>query len=177
MAAAGLRQLTPRERAIVGKYAAQHGVVRGLDMPIADDSGGIAMPLLRLSTLARLEHRGTITAEEAAAGERFHALFQHANLDGLRAADMSRVPAALAVGSEASPSHERCRKRVAEAMAALGGNGSVAASAVWHVVGLEWSVRRWALTTRRAEQLACGILVAGLAVLAAHFAGGRAADR
>jgi hypothetical protein len=36
----GLRQLTPREQAIVGKYAAQHGLLRGLDMPIADDSGG-----------------------------------------------------------------------------------------------------------------------------------------
>jgi hypothetical protein len=172
--AAGLRQLTDRERAIIGKYAATHGQVRGLEVPIADDAGNISMPLLRLPLLARLEQRGTITRAEAEAGERFHSLFQHAGLDGLRAADMTRVPTAIgAVPGDISPSNERCRARIAAAVAALGGKGSIAASIAWHVCGLEWSVRRWAIATRRPQDLACGILIAALGVLAAHFASGR----
>jgi len=173
--AAGLRQLTERELAIVGKYSAQHGAVRGLEAPIADVAGGIGAPLLRLPLLARLEHRGAITRTEAEAGERFHDLFQRGGLDGLKAADMGRIPAAggMMFGDQISPSGERCRVRVTEAMTALGGAGSVAASAVWHVVGFEMSVRQWALATRRRQELACGILVAALGLLAAHFAGRR----
>jgi hypothetical protein len=174
MAASGLRQLTDRERAIIGKYAAQHGQVRALDQPISDDDGAISMPLLRLSTLVRLEQRGTITRTEAEAGELFGRLFQNAALDGLKAGDMARVPTAIgAVPGDISPSNERCRRRIAEAIAALGGNGSIAASITWHVCGLEWSVRRWAIATRRPHDRACGILCGALAVLAAHFAGGR----
>ena len=176
MAASGLRQLTERERAIVGKYAAQHGEVRALDETVVDDDGGIGMPLLRLGTLTRLEHRGTITRAEAEAGERFHLLFQNGGLDGLKAADMARVSAAGGMaGDRIPPSHERCRARVAAAMAALGGNGSIAASIAWHVVGLEWSVNRWATATGRPADRACGVLCAALSLLAAHFAGGRSA--
>jgi hypothetical protein len=171
----GLRQLTPREQAIINRYSAQHGRVVGLEAPIADSAGGIGMPLLRLGTLARLERRGAITPAEAAAGERFHALFQKGGLDGLRAADVSRVPVAAgtAVAGDISPSNERCRRRVAEALLSLGGHGSVAASAIWHIIGLEWTTRRWAITVRRSKEEACGILIGALAALAAHFAGGR----
>jgi hypothetical protein len=176
--ASGLRQLTEREQAIVNKYSTQHGQVRGLEVPIADDAGNVSMPLLRLPLLMRLEQRGTISRAEAEAGERFHSLFQYAGLDGLRAADMGRTPtAAGAVPGEISPSNERCRRRIAEAIAALGGNGSVAASITWHVAGLEWSVRRWAIATQRPHDRACGILCGALAVLAAHFASGRSAPR
>jgi len=62
-------------------------------------------------------------------------------------------------------------------MAALSGNGSVAASIIWHVAGLEWSVRRWSLATRRRQGHACGILCGVLAVLSAHFNGRRRAAR
>jgi Domain of unknown function (DUF6456) len=172
MAASGLRQLTEREQAIVGKYATQHGTVRAFDAPIAAEDGSIAMPLLRLPLLMRLEHRGTITTEQAAAGEYFHMLFQHAALDGLRTADLARVPGGTIQG-DISPSNERCRRRIAEAVAALGGNGSVAASAIWHIAGLEWTVRRWAISARRPNDQACGILIGALAVLASHFASGR----
>jgi hypothetical protein len=58
-------------------------------------------------------------------------------------------------------------------MQALGGIGSPAGSCVWHVVGLQRSVREWAIREGwggrpvRQEQ-AQGILVAALGVLAAH---------
>jgi hypothetical protein len=51
-----------------------------LDAPIADDEGGIGMPLLRLGMVPRLEHRGTITRAEAEACARFYALCQRASL-------------------------------------------------------------------------------------------------
>lgn len=168
---AGLRQLTERERAIVGEHAARHGQVRGLEAPIADDDGNISMPLVRVSVLERLHRRGTISAGEAAAGELFAKLFRIASLDPLKAADMERVPAGR--GGDLPPSAERCRRRVADAMIALGGAGSPAASAIWHICGLEWSVSRWAATARRSQEQCCGILIGALAALAAHFAGRR----
>ena len=65
------------------------------------------------------------------------------------------------------------RRRVHEAMQALGGISSPAGSCVWHVVGLQRSVREWALRMGwggrpvRQEQ-AQGILVAALGMLAAQ---------
>jgi hypothetical protein len=65
------------------------------------------------------------------------------------------------------------RRRVHEAMEALGGISSPAGSCVWHVVGLQRSVREWAIRQGwggrpvRQEQ-AQGILVGALGVLAAH---------
>jgi hypothetical protein len=170
-----LRQLTDRDRLLIGKFAAQHGQVRRSDRQIADDSGGIGVPFERLSTLRLLEARGVITAAEAQAGARFNALFQHAHLDALKAADMSREPVAGGLRDrDLSHSGERCRRQIADAMAVLGGN-SAAASIAWHCLGLEWSTRRWAISTQRTQDRACGILIGALAALAAHFNGGRRA--
>lgn len=169
--AAGLRRLSPREAAIVGPFAAQHDRVVGFEMPISDDSGAISAPLLRLPLLARLEMRGVISAQEAAAGEKFHMLFRIGSLDPLRAGDMARTPVTGSRAGDLSGRAEHCRRRVSQAMTALGGAASPAASAVWSVCGLQTSVREWALATRRPHQLATGILIGGLAALAAHFAG------
>jgi hypothetical protein len=65
------------------------------------------------------------------------------------------------------------RRRVHQVMEALGGNASPAGSCVWHVVGLQRSVREWAMRQGwggrqvRQEQ-AQGILIAGLGILAKH---------
>jgi hypothetical protein len=73
--------------------------------------------------------------------------------------------------------HARCR--VHQAMAALGGISSPAGSCVWHVVGLQRSIREWAIRQGwggrpvRQEQ-AQGILVAALGMLAVHFGYGEA---
>ena len=61
-----------------------------------------------------------------------------------------------------------------DAVEALGGLGSPAGSCVWHVVGLQHSIREWAMRQgwggrpARIEQ-AHGILVAALGVLAGHY--------
>jgi hypothetical protein len=66
------------------------------------------------------------------------------------------------------------RRRIGKALDALGGLGSPAGSCVWHVVGLQRSLREWALRQGwggrpvRVEQ-AQGILVAALGVLAGWY--------
>ena len=66
------------------------------------------------------------------------------------------------------------RRRVHEAMEALGGISSPAGRCVWHVVGLQRSVREWAMRQGwggrpvRQEQ-AQGILVAALGMLGARY--------
>jgi hypothetical protein len=66
------------------------------------------------------------------------------------------------------------RRRVGAALDALGGLSSPAGGCVWHVAGLQYSIREWAM--RRGwggkpigEKSAHGILVAALGVLAAHY--------
>jgi hypothetical protein len=65
-------------------------------------------------------------------------------------------------------------------METLGGISSPAGSRVWHVIGLQRSVREWAMRqgwggrSVRQEQ-AQGILVAALGVLAGYFGYGKAA--
>jgi hypothetical protein len=65
------------------------------------------------------------------------------------------------------------RRRVHKSLEALGGISSPAGSCVWHVVGLQRSVREWVIRQGwggrpvRQEQ-AQGILVAALGMLATH---------
>jgi hypothetical protein len=101
----------------------------------------------------------------------FQAAFIVANLDPLRALPILRVP-----GNGREPDlNERqldARRRVHEAMQALGGISSPAGSCVWHVVGLQRSVREWAVRQgwggRQVDQKeAKGILVAALGMLLA----------
>jgi hypothetical protein len=71
------------------------------------------------------------------------------------------------------------RRRVHRALEALGGLSSPAGSCVWHVVGLQRSVREWAIRQgwggRPVEQKqATGILIAALGMLAGHFGYGEA---
>ena len=73
----------------------------------------------------------------------------------------------------------QAHRRGHQPMAALGGISSPAGSCVWHVVGLQRSVREWAMRQGwggrpvRQEQ-AQGILVAALGMLAAHVGYGAA---
>jgi hypothetical protein len=66
------------------------------------------------------------------------------------------------------------RRRVHHSLEALVGLSSPAGSCVWHVVGLQRSVREWAIRQGwngrevRQEQ-AQGILVAALGMMAAHL--------
>jgi MFS family permease len=112
------------------------------------------------------------------AAKDFQADFIVANLDPLRALPILRVPG---TGHEPDLNERQlhAKRRVHEALQALGGISSPAGSCVWHVVGLQRSVREWAIRQGwggrpvRQEQ-AQGILVAALGMLAAHVGYGEA---
>jgi hypothetical protein len=133
--------------------------------------GRIVVHHRTVDTLGKMLRAGTITQEMHDAARSFQASFIVANLDPIRAASILRVAGA---GREPDLSDRQidARRRVHAAMQALGGINSPAGSCIWHVVGLQRSVREWAIRQGwggrpvRQEQ-AMGILVAALGVLTA----------
>lgn len=179
MAASGLRRLTGHEAERVGKHALQHGPIVGLNATVADADGNIGLPMLRLDTLARLQAKGRISPGERAAGEAFALIFHRAQFNDLRAADPGRVRTGrMHLADDASESAERCRRRLAEIAAYLGGSTSPAASVVWSVCGEQHTVRSWSLAHNRAADLGCGVLVGALSALSGYFTlRGRSANK
>ena len=138
-------------------------------------------PVLRhrvVDTLGKMLRAGTITQEMHDAARDFQASFIIAQLDPLRALPIARV---TGTGREPDLSERQlhARRRVHQALEVLGGISSPAGSCVWHVVGLQRSLREWAMRQGwggrpvRQEQ-AQGILVAALGMLAAHLGYGEA---
>jgi hypothetical protein len=137
-----------------------------------DPDGRIVVHHRTVDTLGKMLRSGTISQEMHDAAKDFQAAFIATNLDPLRALPILRVP-----GNGHEPElNERqlhARRRVHKALEALGGISSPAGSCVWHVVGLQRSVREWAIRQGwggrpvRQEQ-AQGILIAGLGMLAMH---------
>jgi hypothetical protein len=137
-----------------------------------DPDGRIVVHHRTVDTLGKMLSAGTISQEMYDAAKDFQAAFIVANLDPIRALPILRVP-----GTRREPDlNDRqldARRRVHKALQALGGISSPAGSCVWHVVGLQRSVREWAIRQgwggRPIDQKqATGILVAALGVMAAH---------
>jgi hypothetical protein len=137
-----------------------------------DPDGRIVVHHRTVDTLGKMLRAGTIDEVMHDAAKDFQADFIVASLDPLRALPILRVPG---TGREPDQSERQlhAKRRVYEAMQALGGLSSPAGSCVWHVVGLQRSVREWAMRQGwggrpvRQEQ-AQGILVAALGMLAAQ---------
>jgi hypothetical protein len=161
------RRLAPADVVAPPPEREQHNPVERLSRPIADAAGAIARPFRALSVLDQLERNGTITAPMAVAGMKFHDWFRLAALDPLRAAALLRVPG----GGQPNPvGNEWARRKVGESLDWLGGMSSPAGDCAWFVVGLEWSLTRWARERQKARvHLATGVLVAALGVLAAKY--------
>ena len=150
----------PRERL-------RHGPIERLDRAIADAQGNPSRPYRALDTLAIMERRGSITAGMRQAGEDFRARFATAQLDPLRALDLSqlRLGERRSRRGEEGPGLriEAARDAVWRAIQAVGGIASPAGSCVWHVVGWERSLKAWALEQgwngrRVSQEAASGIL-------------------
>jgi hypothetical protein len=138
-----------------------------------DPDGRIVYHHRTVDTLGKMLRAGTITQEMHDAAKDFQASFIVAQLDSLRALPILRVPG---TGREPQLSERQlhARGQVHQAMEALGGIGSPAGSCVWHVVGLQRSVREWAIREGWGgrpvdHKAAAGILIAALGVLAAHL--------
>jgi hypothetical protein len=138
-----------------------------------DPDGRIVYHRRSVDSLGKMLRAGAITPEMHDVAKDFQAAFIVARLDPLRALPILRVPG---TGREPDLSERQlhARRRVRKGMAALGGISSPAGSCVWHVVGLQRSVREWAMRQGwggrpvRQEQ-AQGILIASLGMLAVHF--------
>jgi hypothetical protein len=143
-----------------------------------DPDGRIVVHHRTVDTLGKMLKAGTISPEMHDAAKDFQATFIVANLDPLRALPMVRVPG-TGCDLDLNERQLHARQRVHRSLEALGGISSPAGSCVWHVVGLQRSVREWAIRQGwggrpvRQEQ-AQGILVAALGVLAGHWGYGQA---
>ncbi len=109
-----------------------------------DPDGRIVVHHRLVDTLGRMLKSGTIDQAMHDAGRDFQAAFIIAQIDPLRALPILRVPG---TGREPDLNERQlhARRRVHQAMQALGGLSSPAGSCVWHVVGLQRSVREWAI--------------------------------
>ncbi len=123
-----------------------------------------------VDTLGKMLKTGTITNEMYDVAKAFQASFILANIDTLRALPILRIPGN---GRAADMSDRQliARRRVSKTIEKLGGIGSLTASTLWHVVGLQESVRSWSMRSGWSGRpirpdIAAGILVAGLEILA-----------
>jgi len=149
----------------------QHGRITRADETLPDANGAIGLPWYAESMLARMERRGDITSRERHAGEQFGRLFQLAHLDALKSADLRRSGRA---STDTTHGSELARRRVLEALDALGGQASPCGTCAWFVLGCELSVHAWAMRESwngRPLQpaVAKGVLKGTLGVLAQHF--------
>ncbi len=154
------------------RWRLQHG---GFDEGVRGTDPDTGTPILHrraVDSLGVLLANGSITPQMHEAGEIFRAVFQRAALDRVRTMPMIRIPGGRA--DLLSESQTVARERVARAMTHLGGFGSPSGSIAWYVLGLEHSVRDWALRqgwNGRAvtPAIAHGILLGTLGILTAHY--------
>jgi hypothetical protein len=137
-----------------------------------DPDGRIVVHHRTVDTLGKMLKAGTITQEMLDAAKDFQAAFIVAQLDPLRALPILRVPG-TGREPELNERQHHARRRVHQAMASLGGISSPAGSCVWHVVGLQRSVREWAMRQGWGgrpvdHKAAAGILIAALGMLVGH---------
>lgn len=154
------------------KWRLQHGGFSEAIREADPETGSPVQHRRAVDTVGLMLTNGTITPEMHEAAALFRTKFRAAALDALQPIPWDRVPGGS--GDGMTERQAAARRHVAEAMDALGGFGSAAGSAVWHVVGLECSVREWAQRQGWGGRpvgapQAQGMLVAALCVLAAHY--------
>lgn len=152
---------------------------------IADEQGRPAQPYRSIDILASMEKRKSISPEQRQAGEQFRMWFARAQLEPLRAADVSRPIVSGRKRSLPAGRVEDARSEVAEAIGAVGGLTSIGGSCLWHVIGLERTLKEWAIEQgwadrrrRQSESLgkrgmpqetASGVLICALGTLQRHY--------
>lgn len=155
------------------KWRLQHGEFGDPVREADPDTGTPVQHRRAVDTLGLMLANGSITSEMHEAGCIFRTLFRSAAHDGIATSQLTRLPGSSS-GDSLSPRQIDARRRAAEALDVLGGHGSPAGSCVWFVVGLEYSIREWALRRGWGGRpvhgpVAQGILVAALGTLAMHF--------
>ena len=142
------------------------------------DPNGIEVTHHRtVDTLGMMLESGAITSGMHTAGRDFQAAFTIACFDAMprvNLTSMVRSPSRAHDVRDLTDNQVAARERVARALDVLGGHGSPAGSCVWHVIGMQTSIREWALRQGWGgrpvrQESAQGILVAALGVLVKHY--------
>ena len=144
----------------------------------ADPDGRPVTHARAVDTIDRMRRAGTITRAMHDAARDFQAHFTVAAYDATPPRDLVRVSGG-GWTNDLTDNQIAARNRVARALGTLGGIGSPGGSCIWHVVGLGYSLREWAVQQGWAGRpvhgsLATGVLVAALGVLAVHYGYGPA---
>lgn len=147
-----------------------------VDKAIADDDGRPAQPYYGPDILEMMHRRGSITDEMRQAGEDFRRAFRKAHISDLQASDPSRVfISGLGINRTLTEGNHKARESLWDAIDYLGGLPSQSGSIMWHVIGLEWTIKEWALNYSRqrlrhiGEKTAAGILIGALCPLARYY--------
>lgn len=154
------------------RWRLQHGPVSEATRGLDPETGRPATQRRMVDSLGQMLANGSITPMMHEAGCMFRTQFRAAMLDSIRVSALVRVSG----GSDVGPTERQsaARRSVAEAMAVFGGNDTACGSCLWHVVGMECSVREWAGRQgwggRSINHVqGQGILVGALNVLAVHY--------
>lgn len=128
-----------------------------------------------VDTLGLMLKAGTISQGMHDAGRQFQEDFLRAYRPGYARPRMDGLPSGTTMVETIPERHTGAARAVCDALEAVGGIGSPAGEALWHVVGLGWSIREWVV---RAEwsggyvltvHTAAGALLAGLSMLCRHY--------
>ena len=154
------------------KWRLQHGRFSEPIREADPETGSPVQHRRAVDTLGLMLANGTITPQMHEAGCMFRTLFRSAAIDSMSTSQLTRLPGATADGI--SVRQIEARRRIANAIDALGGHDSPAGSCAWFVVGLEFSVREWAMRQGWAGRIVHGpvgqgILVGALGTLTMHF--------
>jgi Domain of unknown function (DUF6456) len=139
----------------------------------ADPDGRPVVHHRVVDTIGRMLRNGTITKAMHDAARDFGATFTVARFDPVVCMALDRIPGS-GRAADLTDAQIDARRRVGKTLDALGGLGSPAGSCVWHVVGLQQSIREWSMRQGWGgkpigEKQAHGILVAALGMLAGHY--------
>ena len=154
------------------KWRLQHGPVTASERG-TDPETGVPVPRRRaVDTIGMLLENGSITPQMHEAAEIFRTQFRAAALDGMRTMPLIRI--ARGSGDTLTERHVSARQKVSAAIKHVGGIDSPAGSSLWHVVGLECSIREWAMQQGWNGKALVpahgqGILVSALGTLVEHY--------
>jgi hypothetical protein len=154
------------------RWRLQHGGFSEPERAADPDTGTPVLHRRAVDTLGLMLAKGSITQCMHDAGATFRVTFRHAALDGIRTTQLLRVRGGA--GASLTEHQAAARQRLAATLDLFGGGDSLGGSCLWHVLGLECSLREWA--TRQGwsgrpvhHVQAQGILLTALGVLAVHY--------
>lgn len=129
----------------------------------------------RIDTLDMLRNAKTISEGMYAAGKQFQDDFLRAYRPGYARPRMDGLPSGTTMVETIPERHTGAARAVRDALEAVGGIGSPAGSALWHVAGLGLSIREWVVRAQWSggyvltAHTAAGALLAGLSMLCRHY--------